>query len=64
MAVTDIMRITYGYIVAEDVDADELVILATQVMRDISEALATNKYLVNALPFREHDQVLSIFRSF
>ncbi|KAK0200032.1 cytochrome P450 [Desarmillaria ectypa] len=51
MAVANIMRIAYGYVVAEDVEADELVILATQVMRDVSAALAPNKYFVNALPF-------------
>ncbi|KAK0458203.1 cytochrome P450 [Desarmillaria tabescens] len=50
MAVANIMRIAYGYVVADDVEADELVILATQVMRDVSAALAPNKYFVNAIP--------------
>ncbi|PBK71179.1 cytochrome P450 [Armillaria solidipes] len=50
MAVANIMRIAYGYVVAEDVEADEMVILATQVMHDVSVALAPNKFLVNALP--------------
>lgn len=63
MAVANIMRIAYGYIVAEEVEADELVVLATQVMRDVSTALAPNSFLVNSLPFREHGQVLAIFRS-
>ncbi len=53
MAVANIMRIAYGYVVAEVVEADEMVILATQVMHDLSAVLAPNKYLVNALPLRE-----------
>ncbi len=60
MAVANIMRIAYGYVVAEVVEADELVILASQVMRDVSAALAPNKYFVNVLPFREHGRVLAI----
>ncbi|KAK0200037.1 cytochrome P450 [Desarmillaria ectypa] len=51
MAVANIMRIAYGYVVAEGAEADELVVLATQVMHDVSTALAPNTYLVNSLPF-------------
>ncbi|KAK0458177.1 cytochrome P450 [Desarmillaria tabescens] len=51
MSVANIMRIAYGYVVGEDVEADELVVLATQVMHDVSTALAANTYLVNSLPF-------------
>ncbi|KAK0458200.1 cytochrome P450 [Desarmillaria tabescens] len=54
MATINIMRIAYGCVITEDAEADEIAAMSTQVMFNLSVALAPSRYFVNLLPILKY----------